>query len=390
MEGVVTMKARNILICFIYKLLRVFPIKKNKIVISNYAGNGFGDNGKYIALELLKHSENYDIVWLCRNLNERFPKGIRAVSYRSLQSIYEQVTAKVWIDNRRKAEYVCKRNNQYYIMTWHGGIGPKKIEKEVENILGETYVNAAKNDSQMADLFLAESEFTYNRYKSIFWYDGEVLKCGCPREDILFQDTSDLKTKILRQMGIDRTSHIFLYAPTFRDNMTEKDLHIYKRQWHDILETLSKRFGGKWVGFIRLHPNIAKLDKKHRLAEDDVYDVTDYPDMQELLAVSDMVLTDYSSCVYDFGLTRRPGFMLVDDLEAYKKERDFCIDLDIVPFPIASSDEELIRTLKNFDDKGYQQKLHKFYDDFCGLYPGGHASEVVADRIRKVINQKSK
>lgn len=370
----------------LFKLFRVFPIQKNKIAIVNYGGNGFGDNGKYIALALLKKSPRYDIVWLCNNSNEKFPKGIRRVNYRWLRSIYEQVTAKVWIDNARKPEYVCKRKGQYYIMTWHGGIGPKKIEREVEEILNQSYIKMAKHDSQMADLFLAESDFSYNRYKSIFWYEGEVLKCGCPREDILFQDTSDLKTKILRQMGIERTSHIFLYAPTFRDDMTEKDLHVYKRQWHDILDTLSKRFGGKWVGFIRLHPNIAKLDKNHSLAEASVYDVTDYPDMQELLAVSDMVLTDYSSCVYDFGLTRRPGFMLVDDLEAYKKERDFCIDLDIVPFPIASTDEALIRILKNFDEKDYQQKLHKFYDEYCGLYPGGHASEIVADRIQRVIN----
>lgn len=370
----------------LFKLFRVFPIQKNKIAIVNYGGNGFGDNGKYIALALLKKSPRYDIVWLCNNSNEKFPKGIRRVNYRWLRSIYEQVTAKVWIDNARKPEYVCKRKGQYYIMTWHGGIGPKKIEREVEEILNQSYIKMAKHDSQMADLFLAESDFSYNRYKSIFWYEGEVLKCGCPREDILFQDTSDLKTKILRQMGIERTSHIFLYAPTFRDDMTEKDLYVYKRQWHDILDTLSKRFGGKWVGFIRLHPNIAKLDKNHSLAEASVYDVTDYPDMQELLAVSDMVLTDYSSCVYDFGLTRRPGFMLVDDLEAYKKERDFCIDLDIVPFPIASTDEALIRILKNFDEKDYQQKLHKFYDEYCGLYPGGHASEIVADRIQRVIN----
>jgi len=381
------MKARSALLEAIYKIFSIFPIKRNKIVISNYGGKGFGDNGKYIALELLKQDFKYDIVWLCRDINERFPQGIRVVKFKTLKSIYEQVTAKVWIDNMRKAEYVRKRNNQYYIMTWHGGIGPKKIEKEVENILGETYVNAAKNDSQMADLFLAESEFTYNRYKSIFWYEGEVLKCGCPREDILFQDTSDLKTKILRQIGIDMTSHIFLYAPTFRDNMTEKDLHVYKRQWHDILDTLSKRFGGKWVGFIRLHPNIAKLDKNHSLAEASVYDVTDYPDMQELLAVSDMVLTDYSSCVYDFGLTRRPGFMLVDDLEAYKKERDFCIDLDIVPFPIASSDEELVHIIENFDYDVYSKKIHDFYYNYCGLYSGGHASEIVCDRIDQIINE---
>lgn len=82
--------------------------------------------------------------------------------------------------------------------------------------------------------------------------------------------------------------------------------------------------------------------------------------------------------------------MLVEDLDAYRKERDLYISLDIIPFPIASSDEELIQILNNFDEKSYQQKRHEFYDDYCGLYPGGHASEIVAERIRKVINQKYK
>lgn len=384
------MKAPIGLTRFVYKLCRIFPIKKNKIVISSYFGKGFGDNGKYIALELLKHPGENDIVWLCKNMNESFPAGIRKVKYRSFQSIYEQVTAKVWIDNARKPSYVCKRKEQYYIMTWHGGIAPKKIEKEAENSLPKSYVISAKRDSKMADLFLAESDFTYKRNRDSFWYDGEILKSGFPREDILFQDTTWLKTKILNQMGIDSTSHIFFYAPTFRNNMTERDLHIYKRNWPGILSALSKRFGGNWVGFIRLHPNISKLDKNHSLSETNVYDVTDYPDMQELLAISDMVLTDYSSSVYDFGLTGRPGFMLVEDLDAYRKERDLYISLDIIPFPIASSDEELIQILNNFDEKSYQQKRHEFYDDYCGLYPGGHASEIVAERIRKVINQKYK
>lgn len=75
---------------------RLFPIKKNKIVIDNYAGKGFGDNGKYIALELLKRNNKYDIVWVTKDLKSCFPKGIRVIPYISLKSIYEQATAKIW------------------------------------------------------------------------------------------------------------------------------------------------------------------------------------------------------------------------------------------------------------------------------------------------------
>lgn len=75
------------IIKIVYKLFRVFPIKRNKIVFSSYMGKGFGDNGKYIALELLKQPSKYDIVWLCKNMDEHFPEGIRKVKYRSLKSI---------------------------------------------------------------------------------------------------------------------------------------------------------------------------------------------------------------------------------------------------------------------------------------------------------------
>ena len=155
------MPIKSIIAKSLFFIFRIFPIQRNKIVIDNYAGKGFGDNGKYIALELLRRKCDFDIVWLARNLKEEFPDGIRLVSYASLKSIYEQATAKVWIDNLRKASYVRKRSGQYYIMTWHGGIGPKKIEKEAEDQLGEEYLQGAKNDSKMANLFLAEADFSF-------------------------------------------------------------------------------------------------------------------------------------------------------------------------------------------------------------------------------------
>ena len=150
---------RNYIYTFIYYLFRIFPIKNNKIVISSYYGKGYGDNGKYICQELLKSGRNLDIVWLSEEKQE-FPNQIRVAKYKSVKSIYEQVTAKVWIDNCRKRSYVRKRKKPYYIMTWHGGIGPKKVEKEAERQLPRHYIKAAQRDSKMANLFVAESQCT--------------------------------------------------------------------------------------------------------------------------------------------------------------------------------------------------------------------------------------
>lgn len=375
---------------FLYYAFRVFPIKQNKIVVDSYAGKGFGDNGKYIVLELLKRNKDYDIVWLARDTHQKFPKGIRVVPYISLRSIYEQVTAKVWIDNLRKAGYVRKRDKQYYIMTWHGTIATKKIEAAAEDKLDAGYIANAKNDAKMTNLMLASSDFEYTIYKKYFWYDGEIMKNGVPRADILFQNTDPLRNKILSQLGLAEDTHIFLYAPTFRNNMTEKDLGIYKLRWKELLAILTSKFGGKWVGFVRLHPNISRLDTNHTLAEKNVYDVTDYPDMQELLAISDMELTDYSSSIYEFALTGKPGFILASDLKEYQQERGMFFDLHQTPFPIAESQEELLKCIETFDKEKYHKELHRFYHEFCGSYPGGHASEIVANRIDDVITGKFK
>src|SRR6056297_1288278 len=91
---------RDRVIIILYYLFRVIPINEKKIVFSNYYGKGLGDNGKYIALEMLKRGDNYDIVWLIRrNVRESFPTGIRTVQYNSIQAIFEMATAKVWVDN---------------------------------------------------------------------------------------------------------------------------------------------------------------------------------------------------------------------------------------------------------------------------------------------------
>lgn len=372
----------------LFKLFRVFPIQKNKIVIDNFGGKGFGDNGKYIALELLRHPEKYDIVWLCNDMKKKFPRGIRKVKYSSLQSIYEQVTARIWIDNGRKPLYVCKRNGQYYIMTWHGGIALKRVEKDAENLLNKSYVAMAKRDSQMADLFLAESEWTTDLYKRAFWYNGEILKAGAPRQDVLFADNSTLKKRILNRYGIDASTHIVLYAPTFRDNMRASDLNLFKLNWENLLQTFEHKFGGAWNGFIRLHPNISNLDNGIFFQESHVTDVTDYPDMQELLSIADVIITDYSSCIFDFGLTKKPGFILAKDIKSYAKERNFTIKWSDIPFTISESDEELIANIKNFDSASYAKRLEEFYHGLCGMYPTGHAAETVVERIDRVISEK--
>lgn len=375
---------KQYIMILLFYMFRIFRIKNNKIVICSYLGKGYGDNAKYIVNELLGTDKHYDIVWLLRNMNDQLPDGVRAVKYNTIKSVYEMVTAKVWIDNRRKPLFVRKRKGQVYIMTWHGGIGLKKVEKAAVDALPDTYIRAAINDSKMADLFISNSKWTTKIYRDYFWYDGPILEVGLPREDVLFRDNSNLKNKVFSQYGIQSDAKVVLYAPTFRKSKCVSDLDLYSLNWDELIQTYEYRFGGKWIGMIRLHPNIANQANLLVLPEN-IVNVTDYPDMQELLAISDSLITDYSSCVFDFGATKKPAFIYAVDLEEYIKDRDFFFTFDEIPFDMAQDEDGLRKNISNYIEEDYQKKVTSFYEE-CGFFKGGESAKKIAEYIEKSMN----
>ena len=371
----------------LFYLFRIFRIKKNKIVFVSYLGKGYGDNGKYIAEELLSRKKDLDIVWLCRDMNSEFPDGIRKVKYNSLRSVYELATARVWVDNKRKPIYVRKRAGQYYIMTWHADSVLKKVEKDAETKLPSYYVEAAKNDSKMADLFLSSCAWETRLYRNAFWYKGEIMEEGYPRQDILFNYDENTVNKIKAEIGISSNTKIVMYAPTFRKNMTSKDLDIYSIDWKKMLSEFEHRFGGKWVGMIRLHPNVAKLSGDIKLPEN-VIDVSGIPDVQRLIIVCDCLITDYSSIIIEAALARKIGITYAKDYDEYKKDRDTYFEMEEFPFPFSESQDELFSIIRDFDNKKYYDDLDEFLYKTLELKNNGKSSKCVCDRILKVINKK--
>lgn len=380
------MKVKHRVYILFFYLLRVFPIQKNKVVISNFGGRGYGCNCKYITDELIKKdfSNKLKLVWLTDGACNDVPSCIKKVPYNSFKAMFELATAKVWIDNLRKQPFVRKRNDQFYVMTWHGGIGFKKSEKDAIQALRRSYIYAAKNDSKMADLFLADSEWLHNIYRQAFWYEHEIAKCGLPRMDVIFRDDSALKKQIKAKLGIPENIKCVLYAPTFRAQNDESSIGVYQLDWQKVIDSLEKKTSDSWQGLIRLHPNAAELCDKLNLPSS-IMDMTSYPDMQELLLISDCFITDYSSAIFDFSVKGKMAFMFALDLTEYIKDRDLYFDFSELPYSFAQSNDELAENILSFSEEEYSKKIHSFFYERCGLYEGGHASEYVAERIMKVI-----
>lgn len=366
-----------------FTIFKLFPINKRKIIILNYNGKGYGDMGKYICNELL--GKDYKIIWTTNNKNS-LPDGVSSVKLDSIPYIYHLSTSKIWINNSRFRFGTQKRKDQFYIQAWHGCVGYKKVEQSAVNVLTKPYIYGAKNDSKMADLFISNGTYCSNVYRRDFWYDGEILECGCPRNDIIVNNDYGVISKVKEYYNLQDDYKICLYAPTFRvDNSFEH----YNVNFDLLYNSLSNKFGGKWKILIRLHPNISQYAYKITRLSNNIINATDYPDMQELLVAANFMITDYSSCIFDYGLSYKPAMIFASDIEEYTKDRNFAIKIEDTPFPLATNNDELVHVISNFDEKRYKKKVKTFYDDL-GVKEPGDSSKTIANYIDKICKNEGK
>lgn len=377
------------LVTSLYYLFRIFPINKKKIFVKNFGGRGFGDSPKYIISYILNHYSNFDVVWSVKGAFD-FPKQIRVIDETGIiglvRSIFEQVTAKVWIDNSRKLWFERKRKNQYYIQTWHGDIGIKKAAGDVVENMQLKEILSAKQDSKMADLFVCGNEWMCKRYREAYWYDGEIAKCGLPRRDIFYSITDEAINNIKHHLNIPKEAKLLLYVPTFRNEdifSNKLGAYAFSFDWNSVLDSLKVRFGGEWCGLMRLHPNAVQYCKDLILPSR-VKNVTQYPDVNELYCISDCCISDYSSSLFEFGVTKKPGFIYAPDKKEYAVERGYYFKEDQIPFPIAKDIKELVDNILSYDEDNYRRKHSGFYVNTIRMYSEGHASKYLAERIVEV------
>lgn len=364
---------------------RLLPVQKNKIVVTSFYGRGASDNPKAIVDALVKRPEKLDIVWLANDpANAGVPAGVRVVKYDTPQAIRELCTARVWVDNCRKGARV-KKSGQYYMQTWHG-FALKRIERDVADKLSKedaTYAQYAQRDSEQIDVIVSDSSFMTQIYQRSFWYDGPVVEYGAPRNDILIQPPADAKQTVGKALGLPADCKLVMYAPTFR---ADGSLDAYDMDYHAVCTACEKRFGGRWIMLIRLHPHVMQKAKDLKFDKQTTFDATAFDDMQLLLSACDAVITDYSSLMFDFALTRRPCFQYASDIDAYKNDRNFYFPIDETPFPLAKNNAEMMQNIAAFDDADYRRQCDAFYQKM-GFHADGRASARCADWILDKIKQ---
>lgn len=332
-----------------------FPLQ-DKVVFCCFNGNNCGDNPYLIFKEMKKKYPHFKYIWMMRNTNITI-EGAKVERFVSFKSLFHLATAILWIDNTRKPSWFVKRKGQYYVQTWHGDVCIKKIEKDAESTLDEEYVLEAKHDSKMCDLMLSGSSFRTDNYKSSFWYDGEILEYGTPQAEIFYYNPEPIKEKIKNYYGIPEDAYIALYCPTFRKN---DSLDAYNIDFIKLQKSLAIRWPGKWYIVVRLHPNIRHLQNNIDYT-DMIINGSDYVFTNELIVASEIIITDYSGCMFDALEAHKKVVLYASDIDNYlEHERGMYFDIHKMPFPLTTTNSGLAKAIIEFDENEYKTATEQF------------------------------
>lgn len=392
-----------------YYFFRIFPIQKNKLAICAFEGkSGFCCNPRYIVEELYRRDNKYQFVWLVNDLSKHFPDYIKPVKNTLWNRAYHLTTSRVWIDNYRKPYGTKKRKGQYYLQTWHGALAFKTLGLWRGEGFSRIAYLVSKNDADMTDYVICDSEWGRQVYPKGLVYDGEYLKYGSARCDILINSREKQYTKIREIYHLSKNAKIVMFAPTFRERGQKGKRGVFVEEntldFPRMLQNLEKRFPGKWYLFLRLHPQLASQMDKYPLEglEGRTVDVSQADDMCEVLAGIDVLITDYSSAAMDAGFAGIPVFLYADDIEQYTENRggmfwtfpekgsepivsNRTMTPEIkatLPYPLARNNEELEYNILKFDLGKYLDRTREFAQAI-DLLNDGKASQRAADQVER-------
>lgn len=362
------------LLLFFLSWLRIIPIVDGKIIFFSYQGKGCNCNPKYIAKYLLgkKVPSQLCIYFAAKEkskVTNVFCKRVNFVRYGSVHFLYHLATAKVIVTNSSNLPWFPYKKDQILINTWHGGGAYKS----------EWYdLRLTKFKNNRVDYFISSSrEFTNLLARSTGLSKEKFIRAGMPRNDVLINCNENDKDDLLSRYGLSKSYRYLLYAPTYRD-----DSNVYPYpDFEKILQALERKFCGQWKLLVRGHYNVTNIFKEN--GNDVIYrDMSLYDDMQEILMISDAVITDYSSLIWDYSFLCRPCFLYVPDLQQYERVRGFYYPLSSWGFPYAESMSDLIKIVDNFDKIKFYESMKRHHDKL-GSFEKGIASQMVGDLILK-------
>lgn len=348
----------------LFRVIGLFVKTDDKLILMNGHGYKYNDSPRAIYRRMyeLGLTKKYDVVWALNDPEQYDIPGARKIKMDTLNYFITALKAKYWIScvNIERA-LKFKKKNTVYLNTWHGG---------AINLCGNA-VNG-RNDFhwEHIDYFCSCGRYDDKFFKRDFnLREKAILKCGYPRNDELYNTTENEVAQLKNKFGLPEDKKIILYAPTWRETTDGGKSYqlappIDWKKWKNEL-------GDNFIILLRTHPYTTKL--MNVKFNDFVRDFTNYPEVNDLLKVSDILISDYSSIILDYSILCKPILCFGYDYEYYKKERGFYYELETeMPSGVLKTEKDVIQKLKDMDYDMECQLTKKFRD--CHMEYGGDAT----------------
>jgi CDP-glycerol glycerophosphotransferase len=350
------------------------PIQIGSVLFDSFNGKVIGDNPLDIFLELQKNRPDLKFYWTVGE-NTKAPEGATGLRFESKQWLDLLASAEYIVANTSLPWYFRKVSGQTYLQTWHGTPLKRLVHDIPPGSLTKSYLDTMDREAGDWDYLISPSAFCTEVLPRAFGYQGVVLETGYPRNDRLSNHSAADRLKIRESLGVtDPKTVLILYAPTWRD---------YKRtatgNW-DLVSYLQPDIelpAGFQIMF-RGHTNTHNVSSAKAAGKS--LDVTRYPDVTELYIAADVLITDFSSVMFDFSVTGKPIIFLAPDLDRYREERGFYFDFESeAPGPILSTEAEVIETLGRLPEtaKTFQKAYKQWQLKFNSLEDGKASGRVL-------------
>ena len=369
------------LLRLLVRALYVFPVKKNRVLFESFQGRSFSDNPRevwrYLSAEC---GDKYECFCSLSDPSSIVSgSGPRPLRYKSLKWFMAQITSAVIVSNTLPVTVFPKRSGQLFIETWHGGGAYKTLGGDFRGYSPAQRTMVRWNNrllSEKIDVFLSSSAmFSDAGIISPYGYTKNICFTGMPRNDIFFDPArvTEANSRVRGYYGV--RSRMILYAPTWRGTNFRNTKRINTLpDFNRILDAVPDA-----VILFRRH----YADKNDYTFGERIIDATGYPDMQDLLCAADMLITDYSSSIWDYALLGRPCFLYVPDLHEYENvEHGFCTPIDSWPGVVCTDMDALYVSLSTVDPAEHRKRAAD-HIKALGSYENGTACAQTAAMIRE-------
>jgi CDP-glycerol glycerophosphotransferase len=351
------------------------------VIVYETLGKQYSDSPRAIHEELVRRGLDVEHVWSVVDGQADLPDTATPMRRLSREWYETIATAQYVVTNLNlPMQWYDKRPGQVVVQTWHG-TPLKRIGFDIEKVqfADRNHHDRLLREVKLWDYLVSPNPFSSPIMRRAFRFDNTLLETGYPRNDIFHRaDRDEIAASVRKRLGVPDGIKTVLYAPTWRDNQYHRPGR-YRLDLRIDLARAREALGEDHVFLVRRHA--AVVDAVPHAGNGFVIDVTAYPDANELMLATDVLITDYSSVMFDFANTGRPMLFFTYDLEDYRDVlRGFYFDFtERSPGPLIADPDELIAAVRDAERtrEDWAVAYDAFTAEFCSLDDGNAAARVV-------------